>query len=133
MKNITRSALSLLAVGMLCLPLSLSAGQPVKIKAHGNDPDWQLEIMEKGNSIRFAREGTTAVYRYGKLGPSLYRDKKTHVYRVLDKAHAMSVFVKSNACTDNVTGKSHEVTVIVAFDDQAYGGCGDVLTQLLEP
>ncbi|MGB5260186.1 MAG: hypothetical protein WBO34_06635 [Gammaproteobacteria bacterium] len=124
---------ALLAAGMLVAPLSASAGQDIKIKASGNRPDWQLEIMETGNRIDFTQQGEAASYRYAALGPSLYRDSKTHVYRVLDESHAMSVLVMSNACIDSATGKSHEVTILISFDGEGYRGCGDVLTQLLEP
>jgi uncharacterized membrane protein len=125
--------LPVIAAGLLSLPPGLSAEPGVKVKAYGSGPDWQLEIMEKGNRINFTLDGQAGSYSYGKLGPTLYRDRKTHVYRVLDDVHAMTVFVKSNACIDSVTGKSHEVTVIIAFDGEGYGGCGDVLTHLLEP
>lgn len=128
-----KSIYMFIMAGLLSLPLIASAEQEVKVKAYGTSPDWQLAIMEKGNLIRFTLDGETGDYRYGKLGPSLYRDKKTHVYRILDKHHTMSVFVKSDACIDSQTGKSHEVTVIIAFDGKGYGGCGDVLTQLLTP
>jgi uncharacterized membrane protein len=131
--QIIRNGLSLLAGGLLLTPLAIEAGQPTRVTAHGNAPDWQLEIPEQGNRIRFTLEGNVGNYRYGKLGPTLYSDKNTHVYRVLDKSHIMSVFVKSEACTDSATGKSHEVTVIVSLDGKYYFGCGDVHTQLLEP
>lgn len=133
MQNIIRNSLSLLAGGLLLTPLAIEAGQPLKVTAHGNAPDWQLEIPEKGNRISFTLAGEVGNYRYGKLGPTLYRDKMMHVYRVLDKTHVMSVFVKSEACTDSATGKPHEVTVIVSLDGKDYFGCGDVHTQLLEP
>ena len=133
MQSRMKSIYPFIIAGLLSLPLIVSADQGIKVKAYGTAPDWQLVIMEKGNTIQFTLNGESGNYRYGKLGPSLYRDKKTHVYRVLDKDHAMSVFVKSNACIDSATGKSHEVTVIVSLDGKGYGGCGDVLTHLLVP
>ena len=123
----------LTAAGLLWTPLTVSADKGVDVKAYGTGPDWQLEIMDNTNRINFTLDGQTQSYRYGKLGPTYYRDKKTHVYRVLDKDHAMSVFVKGKSCIDSETGKSHEVTVIVSFDGKGYSGCGDVLTHLLEP
>ncbi len=133
MRNIIKNSLSLLAGGLLLTPLAIEADQPLKLTAHGNAPDWQLEIPERGNRIRFTLEGDAGDYRYGKLGPTLYRATKTHVYRVLDKSHVMSVFVKSQECADSATGKPHEVTVIVSLDGKDYYCCGDVHTRLLEP
>ncbi len=133
MQSILKSIVPVIAAAVLCSPLAASAGEGVKIKAYGTGPDWQLEIMEKSNRINFTLDGQAGSYRYGKLGPTYYRDKKTHVYSILDKDHVMSVFVKARSCIDSETGKSHEVTVIVSLDGKGYGGCGDVLTQLLEP
>ena len=133
MQNIIRNSFSLLAGGLLLTSLTIEAGQPLKVTAHGNAPGWQLEIPERGNRIRFTLGDDVGNYRYGKLGPTLYTATNTHVYRVLDKSHVMSVFVKSQQCTDSATGKPHEVTVIVSLDGKDYYGCGDVHTRLLEP
>ena len=133
MRGLNKKVLLLGAAVSLVSPMSVLGEQDVTVDAYGNDPDWQLHIMEKGNRINFTLEGESMGYRHTSLGPTLHRDARTFVYRVLDDHHAMSVFVKGKACRDSKTGKSHDVTVFISFDGKGYGGCGDVLTHLLEP
>jgi uncharacterized membrane protein len=101
--------------------------QSSQIKAYGNDPDWSLEIPGSSNKLVFTIDGETTTYKYASMGPTIKLDKKTMVYRVPNDKHALSIFVKGKACRDDTTGKSHEVTVIIAYDGKGYGGCGDVL------
>jgi uncharacterized membrane protein len=101
--------------------------QSSQIKAYGNDPDWSLEIPGSSNKLVFTIDGETTTYKYASMGPTIKLDKKTMVYRVPNDRHALSIFVKGKACRDDATGKSHEVTVIIAYDGKGYGGCGDVL------
>jgi uncharacterized membrane protein len=99
------------------------------IKAYGNDPDWSLEIPGSGNKLVFTIDGETTTYKYASMGPTIRLDKKTMIYRVPNDKHALSIFVKGIACQDDASGKSHEVTVIIAYDGKGYRGCGDVLNR----
>ncbi len=103
--------------------------QSSHVKAYGNDPDWSLEISGDSNKLAFTIDGETTNYKYANMGPSLYLDRKTMVYRVPNDDHTLSIFVKGKACQDSATGKAHEVTVIIAYDGKGYGGCGDVLNR----
>jgi uncharacterized membrane protein len=98
----------------------------IDLTAHGNAPDWTLEIIKKGRKINFQTDEAAGNYKYATLGPSLYRDKKTTLFNVPDDEHHIKVFVKGNACQDSVTGKLYETTVIVSYDGIGYYGCGDV-------
>jgi uncharacterized membrane protein len=102
--------------------------QSSHVKAYGNDPDWSLEIPGSGNKLALTIDGETTSYKHA-MGPSLYLDRKTMVYRVPNDKHALSIFVKGKACQDSATGKAHEVTVIIAYDGKGYGGCGDVVNR----
>ena len=103
--------------------------QGSQIKAYGNDPDWSLEIPGTANKLVFTIDGETTTYKYASMGPTIRLDRKTMIYRVPNDKHALSIFVKGVACQDDVTGKSHEVTVIIAYDGKGYRGCGDVLNR----
>ena len=117
---------------ILCLiPISVTSAADEATKdpnfmALGNNPDWHLEIFDEGNKVIFTTEDGVYKYRYTTLGPSLYRDELTTVYRVLNDDHSMNVTVKGRVCQDSVTGKAYETTVIVTFDGFPYAGCGDV-------
>jgi len=133
MWKLTKPVLLLGAVAVAGLPCQVAAGPEVQVDAYGNNPDWQLQIMEDSNRIKLNIEGQSNTFRYAALGPSFNSAKKTWMFRVVNDHHSISIFVKGKACQDNVTGKNHEVTVIVSMDGKGYGGCGDVLTHLLEP
>jgi uncharacterized membrane protein len=121
-----------LFLAVICLAVSSRAvqagdeGEYIDLTAHGNAPDWTLEIVKKDRRINFQAAEVGGDYQYALLGPSLYREKKTTLFNVLDDEHAVRVFVKGNACQDSVTGKLYETTVIVAYDGVGYYGCGDV-------
>ena len=97
--------------------------------ALGNNPDWHLEIFNEGNKVIFTTEEGVYKYRYTTLGPSLYRDELTTIYRVPNEDHSMNVTVKGRACQDSATGKGYETTVTVTLDGIAYAGCGGVLNR----
>jgi uncharacterized membrane protein len=103
--------------------------QGSQIKAYGNDPDWSLEIPGTANKLVFTIDGETTTYKYASMGPTIRLDRKTMIYRVPNDKHALSIFVKGMACQDDATGKSHEVTIIIAYDGKGYRGCGDVLNR----
>jgi uncharacterized membrane protein len=103
--------------------------QSSHIKAYGNDPDWSLEIPGGNNKLVLTIGGETKTYKYASMGPSIYLDRKTMVYRVPSDTSPVSVFVKGIACRDDATGKSHEVTVIISHEGKGYGGCGDVVNR----
>ncbi|MGD2138364.1 MAG: hypothetical protein PVF08_08910 [Gammaproteobacteria bacterium] len=130
MKALVLKPALILAMGCLAVvPQTVPAGDTdeyIDLTAHGNAPDWTLEIIKKGRRINFQTEGGAGSYKYATLGPSLYREEKTTLFNVLHDDHAMRVFVKGNACQDSVTGKLYETTVIVAYDGLGYYGCGDV-------
>jgi len=121
-----------LFLAVLCLAVSSRAvqagdeGEYIDLTAHGNAPDWTLEIVKKDHRINFQAAEVAADYQYASLGPSLYREKKTTLFNVPNDEHAIRVFVKGIACQDSVTGKLYETTVIVAYDGIGYYGCGDV-------
>ena len=121
-----------LFLAVSCLAVSARAvqagdeGEYIDLTAHGNAPDWTLEIVKKDRRINFQAAEVAGDYQYALLGPSLYREKKTTLFNVPNDEHAIRVFVKGNACQDSVTGKLYETTVIVAYDGIGYYGCGDV-------
>jgi uncharacterized membrane protein len=125
-QSITAGLLSLLSgTGLAYDTLS----QSLHIKAHGNDPDWSVEIPADENRLTFTFAGVATTYRYPALGPTLHTAERTTIYRVPNDKHSLTVFVKGNACQDTTTGKSHEMTVIVSYDGKGYRGCGDVLNR----
>ncbi len=129
-----RKTLAALAGAVLAAASGLATGfdnfsQGSHIKAHGNDPDWSLEIPGKGNKLVFTIDGETTSYKHAAMGPNIHLDRKTMVYRVPNDKHSLSVFVKGEACRDDATGKSHEITVIISYDGNGYRGCGDVLNR----
>ena len=130
MKALIKNPVLLLA--MMCLgvfsntALASSEGEYIDLTAHGNAPDWSIEVIKKGRKVNFEQEDGAGKYKYATLGPSLYRNKKTTVFNVPDKNHAIKVFVTGNACQDSVTGKLYGTTVIVSYDGIGYYGCGDV-------
>ena len=130
MRALIRNPALFLAV--LCLAVSSRTvqagdeGEYIDLTAHGNAPDWTLEIVKKDRRINFQAAEVAADYQYASLGPSLYREKKTTLFNVPNDEHAIRVFVKGIACQDSVTGKLYETTVIVAYDGIGYYGCGDV-------
>jgi len=102
----------------------------VDFKAYGNNPNWQLEINNNKNKIKFTTGDATFSSRYPALGPVLYREAKKTVYRVPGKDHAMTVVILGKYCQDNVTGEAHEVMVTVVYDGEMYAGCGNKLDGL---
>jgi uncharacterized membrane protein len=102
--------------------------QDSDIQASGHDPEWTLEISGAGRLV-LTLDGQSGSYTLPKYAPTIYRDQLKVVYRVPNDQHALTVFVKGEACRDTVTGKSHEVSVLVSYDGKGYAGCGDVLNR----
>ena len=105
------------------------AGQDSDIRAYGHDPAWTLDIAGASGKLTLTLDGVTSSYKIPGLGPSIYREQLKMVYRVPNDRHVLTVIVKGETCRDVPTGKSHEVTVIVAQDGRGYAGCGDVLNR----
>ena len=103
--------------------------QDSEVRASGHDPEWTLEIDGAGSRLELTLEGQSASYTLPKYAPNLYRDQLKAIYRVPNDRHALTVIVKGATCRDALSGKSHEVTVLVALDDKGYAGCGDVLNR----
>ncbi len=100
------------------------------VSAYGHDPvEWQLEIAGASGTLTLTLEGVSESYQLPALGPSQYKDELKVLYRVPNDRHALTVFVKGESCIDSVSGKLHEVTVIIARDGKGYAGCGDVLNR----
>ena len=121
-----------LVLALMCLTISSPAvqagdeGEYIDLTAHGNAPDWTLEIIKAEQRINFQSGEIGGSYKYAMLTPSLYREKKTTLFNAPNDEHAIKVYVKGIACQDSVTGKLYETTVIVAYDGVGYYGCGDV-------
>jgi uncharacterized membrane protein len=129
MKALTRIPVWFASMGVVLASgnvMAASEGEYIDLTAHGNEPPWTLEIIKKGQKVNFNTDDDGGNFKYAKLGPTLYRDKKTTVFNVPHDDHAIKVFVKGHACQDTVTGKLYETTVIVAYDGVGYYGCGDV-------
>jgi hypothetical protein len=58
--------------------------------AHGNQPDWQLEIDNTTHQVRFVTDTEEVNFRYPMAGPSFYRETLTTVYMVPNDQHTMS-------------------------------------------
>jgi len=100
--------------------------QKSDISATGHDPEWALEINGTGGKLTLTLDGQASSYRLPQFAPNIYRDQLQAVYRVPNDRHVLTVFVKGETCRDGLTGKSHEVTVLVSQDGKGYAGCGDV-------
>ena len=122
--------LALTAAALVCAGGVRAHEFPIRqqsdISATGHDPEWALEINGAGGRLTLTLDGQASSYQLPPFAPNLYRDRLQAVYRVPNDRHVLTVFVKSEACRDAVTGTSHEVTVLVSQDGKGYAGCGDV-------
>jgi uncharacterized membrane protein len=97
------------------------------VMAQGHNPEWSMKIKNKGNKVKIDATGVgDHKFKHPALGPTLRSKQNTTVYHVPNNSHTMNVQVKDVSCTDTVTGKSHEVRVVVWLDNEGYVGCGDI-------
>lgn len=91
-------------------------------RAAGQEPFWRL-VIARGKEIRFTQvekpEVVTSV-------PESTTDPATgaRVYHAITGANDLRVLIEPTPCTDAMSGRPFEATVIVTLNGQVFHGCG---------
>ena len=91
-------------------------------RAVGNEPGWNLEILEGSRIVLVADYGASRVER-PLPQPTMERDARTTLWN----AGELIVEVIGRPCRDSMSGESFESTVVVTWGEQTLRGCGRAL------
>jgi uncharacterized membrane protein len=91
-------------------------------RAVGNEPGWNLEILEGSRIVLVADYGASRVER-PLPQPTIERDARTTRWN----AGELIVEVIGRPCRDSMSGESFESTVVVTWGKQTLRGCGRAL------
>lgn len=92
------------------------------LRAMGQEPFWRLEIT-KGIEIRLVQLGKTDVVTPVPR-PTTDPRTGTRVYRAVTEANDLTVAIEPTPCTDSMSGKLFELTVVVTLNGGSLHGCG---------
>jgi heat shock protein HslJ/membrane-bound inhibitor of C-type lysozyme len=103
-------------------PSAAAAAAPVPpiaadLRAGGNEPSWSLDL---GKTLRF-RTGQVSVE--GPAPPARIADGVRR-HEGIVQGRAIVVEVRTQRCTDSMSGMPHPQTVQVQFDGKIFRGCG---------
>lgn len=101
-----------------------SPGQPVPVRARGNEPSWSLRI------------GQRLVFKVGELTldgtlPPLAAKGNSRTTQGSIEGRSISVVLTATVCNDNMSGMPHPLTAQVTVDGRTYRGCGGAPAELL--
>jgi len=91
-------------------------------RAVGNEPGWNLQILEGSRIVLIADYGASRVER-PLPQPTMERDARTTRW----DAGELIVEVIGRPCRDSMSGESFEATVVVTWGEQTLRGCGRAL------
>ena len=103
----------------------LARARGVRFVARGQEPGWRIEIGP-GDQLR-------VVHHYGTVrldvpAPARVMTGGVTVYEGQAQGHRVRVELRSQDCTDSMSGERHPLTVQFQFDAEVLRGCGAPLT-----
>jgi putative lipoprotein len=98
----------------------------VDYRAVGNEPGWNLEIMNSKKIVFVSNSGQER-YAFTTTEPSTDKQTRTTVYTAQNDKHELSVVIVGRRCRDTMSGEVFETTVTVILDAKKYQGCGKAL------
>ena len=98
----------------------------VDFRAVGNEPGWNLEIIQREKIVFVGDYGQT---RFVFIHPerSIEQQGRKAVYTAKNNQHELSAVIMGRRCFDTMSGEPFESTVTVILDGKKYDGCGKAL------
>ena len=94
----------------------------MRLLARGNEPGWRVEIGP-ADAVRVVYGYGTARADFPSLPPTRLPNGDT-VHEGASGRHAVRITLRQAPCTDDMSGESYPVTVLLRFDGEERRGCG---------